>query len=99
MEREPLTRLSHQFRTLVMQLIKRGQDLGVIRTVLPDDLLFAWLFALDQASDQWLMSHWEQLDRAAIATLSGATVAAMSSALAPGGVPPSGRSSLCLSSL
>ena len=95
MEREPLTRLSHQFRTLVMQLIKRGQDLGVIRTDLPDDLLFA----LDQASDQWLMSHWEQLDRAAIATLSGATVAAMSSALAPGGVPPSGRSSLCLSSL
>lgn len=32
MEREPLTRLSHQIRTLVMRLIQRGQELGVIRT-------------------------------------------------------------------
>jgi AcrR family transcriptional regulator len=84
MEREPLARLSHQFTTLIRQLIKRGQDLGVIRTDLPDELLFAWLFALDQASDRWLMNHWEQMDREACATFSDATVAAMSRALAPG---------------
>ncbi len=94
MEREPLARLSQHFRTLVMRLIKRGQDLGVIRTDLPDDLLFAWLFALDQASDQWLMSHWEQMDRAAVEALSDHTVAAMRSALAPGVSQPSFGQSL-----
>jgi AcrR family transcriptional regulator len=83
-EREPLARLSHQFRTLVMQLIKRGQNLGVIRTDLPDDLLFTWLFALDRASDHWLMSHWEHLDREAVAQLSDHTVATTRNALAPG---------------
>jgi AcrR family transcriptional regulator len=83
-----LARLADQFRTLVMQLIKRGQEIGVIRTDLPDDLLFAWISALDQASDRWMMNHWEQMDRGAIATLSGATVAALSRALAPGAIPP-----------
>lgn len=83
-----LARLADQFRTLVMQLIKRGQEIGVIRTDQPDDLLFAWISALDQASDRWMMNHWEQMDRAAIATLSGATVAALSRALAPGAIPP-----------
>jgi AcrR family transcriptional regulator len=83
-----LARLADQFRTLVMQLLKRGQEIGVIRTDLPDDLLFAWISALDQASDRWMMNHWEQMDRAAIATLSGATVAALSRALAPGAIPP-----------
>jgi hypothetical protein len=67
-----------------MQLIKRGQELGVIRADLPDDLLFAWLNALDQASDQWLMSHWEQMDREARAAFSDTTVAVISNALAPG---------------
>jgi AcrR family transcriptional regulator len=93
MEREPLARLSHQITTLVRQLIKRGQDLGVIRTDLPDDLLSAWMFALDQASDQWLMSHWEQMDRAAVSALSDHTVAAMRDALIPGSTSPGGRSS------
>lgn len=83
MKREPLARLVHQFKTLVMQLIKRGQNLGVIRTDLPDDLLFTWLFALDQASDHWLISHWEQVDREALVQLSDHTVAATRNALAP----------------
>ena len=87
-EREPLARLWQQFNTLVMQLIKRGQELGVIRADLPDDLLSTWIFALDQASDQWLMSHWEQMDRQACAAFSGTTVAALSQALAPGASPP-----------
>jgi AcrR family transcriptional regulator len=43
--------------------------------------------ALDEASDQWLMSHWEQMDRAEVSALSDATVDAMSKALAPGTIP------------
>jgi AcrR family transcriptional regulator len=94
MEREALARLSHQITTLVRQLIKRGQDLEVIRADLPDDLLFMWLFALDQASDQWLMSHWQQMDRTAVAPLSDQTVAAMRGALAKVSTPPDALSSL-----
>lgn len=92
--REPLASLTQQITALVRRLIKRGQDLGVIRTDLPDDLLFAWMFALDQASDQWLMNHWEQIDRQACVTVSDHTVAAMQSALASRGIPPGDRSSL-----
>jgi hypothetical protein len=40
LERDALARLAQQFRTLVMGLITRGQDIGVIRADLPDDLLF-----------------------------------------------------------
>ena len=83
MEREPLIRLSHQIRTLVMRLIQRGQELGVIRTDLPEELLFAWLHALDHASAHWLMGHWARLDRAEIVRVSDQTVAAMSKAVAP----------------
>jgi hypothetical protein len=39
MECEPLTRLSQQLKTLVMQLIKRGQEFGMIRMDLPAELL------------------------------------------------------------
>ncbi len=83
MEREPLASLARQIRTLVMRLIQRGQELGVIRTDVPEELLFAWLHALDHASDAWLMDHWEHLDRADLARVSDQTVAAMSKAMAP----------------
>jgi AcrR family transcriptional regulator len=92
-EREPLASLAQQFKTLVIQMIKRGQELGVIRADVPDDLLFAWLFALDQASDQWLMSHWEQMEREARVAFSDMTVAVISNALAPGASQASRRHS------
>jgi AcrR family transcriptional regulator len=81
MEREPLASLAYRISTLVMRMIQRGQELGVIRADLPDELLFAWLHALDHASDRWLMDHWESLDRTAVARISDQTVAAMSKAV------------------
>jgi len=87
LEREQLAHLAQQARTLILQFITHGQHLGVIRTDLQDELLFAWFMALDEASDQWLMSHWEQMDRAEVSALSDATVDAMSKALAPGTIP------------
>jgi AcrR family transcriptional regulator len=84
MEREPLASLARQFRSHVMRLIKRGQEIGVIRTDVPDDLLLAWLLALDQASDHWLVNHWEDLDRDTVAQVSDQTIAALSRAFASG---------------
>jgi AcrR family transcriptional regulator len=83
MEREPLASHVRQFRGYVMRLIKRGQEIGVIRTDMPDDLLLAWLLALDQASDHWLVNQWEHLDRDAVAQVSDQTIAALSRAFAP----------------
>lgn len=83
-EREPLASLSRRMRQQVAGLIQRGQELGVVRTDLPDDLILAWLLALDQASDRWLMGRWEGMDRAAVALASDQLVAALRSALAPG---------------
>ena len=60
-----------------MNMVQRGQELGVIRTDLPEDLIFGWLAALDDGSDHWLLAHWSKLDREAIAHLSDQTVDGM----------------------
>lgn len=82
LEREPLASFARQLIAWVMTMVKRGQEVGVIRTDIPGELIFAWLQALDEASDQWLLAHWKDLDRAAIAQVSDQTVDAMRRALA-----------------
>ena len=54
----------------------------MIRTDLPEQLIFAWLQALDDASDHWLLAHWSKLDREVIAHISDQTVDGMRRALA-----------------
>jgi len=83
LEREPLAALARRLRTWVMAILKQGQAVGAIRIDLSYDLIFAWLQALDSASDHWLVAHWQQLDREAIARISDQTVDAMRRALAP----------------
>ena len=83
LEREPLATLARQLKMLVMKLIKRGQEIGVIRTDIPDELIFAWMGALDDASDHWLLTKWKNLDREAIGHISDQTVDAMRRVLAP----------------
>jgi hypothetical protein len=90
-EREPLATLTQQIRALVFRLIARGQELGMIRTDLPEELLFAWMQALDRASDRWLLAHWVNLDRATVARVSDETVAAMRRVLAPLAGRPGGE--------
>ncbi len=82
-EQEPLAAIIQQINSLTMSLIKRGQEIGVIRTDVPDELLFTWLLALDQASDSWLMKHWEHIDRATVVQISDQTVAALRGAFDP----------------
>lgn len=45
---------------LVTTIVHRGQALGVVRNDLPDDLLLALLIGFDDASDDWLMHHWDK---------------------------------------
>jgi len=90
LEREPLASFARQLIAWVMTIVKRGQEVGVIRTDIPGELIFAWLQALDEASDQWLLAHWKDLDRAAIARVSDQTVDAMRRALAADAVHDGG---------
>lgn len=83
LERQPLAALASQIQMWVTNIIKRGQELGMIRRDLPDELLLAWMEALDDASDRWLLLHWHELDRAAIAHYSDQAVEAMKRAVSP----------------
>jgi AcrR family transcriptional regulator len=82
LQREPLTTFARQIKTWIMNIVKRGQELGVIRTDMPDDLIFSWLQGLDDASDHWLLAHWLHLDHETIAHISDQTVDGMRRALA-----------------
>jgi AcrR family transcriptional regulator len=82
LQREPLASFARQVRTWIMGIVQRGQELGVIRADMPEHLIFAWLQALDDASDHWLLAHWSTLDREAIAHISDQTVDGMRRALA-----------------
>jgi AcrR family transcriptional regulator len=83
LEREPLATLAQQLQAWVKAIVKRGQALGVIRIDLADDLIFAWLQALDGASDTWLLARWSQLDVEMIAAISDQTVEAMRRVMMP----------------
>lgn len=81
--REPLATFAARLNAWVLAIVKRGQEVGVITTAVADDLLFAWLDAIDEASDRWLLAHWDQLNRDGIAQISDQTVGAMQRMLAP----------------
>ncbi len=51
-----------QVMGMLSAFVNRGQELGVLRTDLPDDLLLHIISGLDNASDSWLIEHWDELD-------------------------------------
>lgn len=59
--RGPLAELWEQAQFLLVQLLQRGRELGVIRADLPEDLLLSLIIAVDDAHDRWLYAHWEDL--------------------------------------
>lgn len=61
-----LTETFGQLRALLERMIAQGQELGVIRTDLPADLLLNMFMAVDDALDQWLLANWSELTTAEI---------------------------------
>ena len=59
-----LTDYMTQLMTWLAAIVNRGQMMGLIRVDLPNDLLYAIVSGFDQVSDEWLLRHWTQLDRA-----------------------------------
>lgn len=57
---EPLAQLLQQAHLLLVQLLRHGRELGVVRDDLPQELLLALVVAVDDAHDQWLYTHWSE---------------------------------------
>ena len=87
LQREPLAQLARSLAKYMMTgigtTITRGQELGLIRRDLPNELLMAWFRAIDGASDDWLLAHMDQLDQEAITHIARQTIATIRQALSP----------------
>lgn len=46
-------------------VLERGQELGVVRTDLPQSLMIDYAMALGEAGDRWIIMHWDEMDDAA----------------------------------
>lgn len=70
-------------RAFQKALLRRGQELGVVRTDLPEDLLISILTGLDNAADHWLADHWETLGFDEVARLAQRVLETIRRMLAP----------------
>ncbi len=57
----PLSHLIEAGDRWFLTFIQRGQEVGVVRTDLPVDLLLAWLWSLDEAIDRWIADHFQSI--------------------------------------
>ncbi len=53
----PLAEMGQAIVTLLGNLMGRGQELGLVRTDLPQDLLVALVMAVDETHDRWLLAQ------------------------------------------
>lgn len=58
-----------KLRGWMVKMLHRGQQLGVVRADMPDELLLAMLNGMDRGSDDWFIEHWDTLTRDEIAAL------------------------------
>lgn len=78
-----LQQFVEQLEHTLTALVQRGQELGVIRTDLPDDLLLKVFVAVDDATDQWLLANWEALEHAELEALVRRVMLGLGRFLAP----------------
>lgn len=65
----PLREYTGRLERYTAELLRRGQEVGAVRTDLPVELLAHLLTGLGEALDRWLFARWEQLDAAELAAL------------------------------
>jgi len=60
----PTSRIFHTARHWVEAIIARGQELGVVRSDLPNTLLVDSAMALLESLDRWVVTHWREMTEA-----------------------------------
>lgn len=81
----PLVEFANQYLAILARLLKRGQELGVVRTDLPDDLLMAWVRGLDDANDRWVLDHWNDFTRETLTEAADRVVDGLQRLISPSG--------------
>lgn len=72
--REATGRVLEGTRDLAAGLLRRGQELGTVRTDLPLDLLVEVYMAMDQAGDRWMLERFDAWDDTELAHIMDARV-------------------------
>ena len=67
--REALAEKFAEVRQWQAGLIRRGQDVGAVRSDMPPELLQAMLAGADEAGDRWFVDNWDRLEEAEIERL------------------------------
>ncbi len=57
----PMKRSYEMFLRWADTAVRRGQDLGVVRTDLPQTMLIDSVMALGEALDHWVVEHWDEM--------------------------------------
>ena len=65
---ERLAAFSAEMQTMLRSLLSQGQSLGLIRTDLADDFLYALVLGIDEAHDHWLLPQWPEMNAADVET-------------------------------
>jgi AcrR family transcriptional regulator len=73
-------------RAFLLAVLRRGQELGTVRTDLPEDLLVVMLTAADTAADHWMVDHWDELGAEEAERIARTVFEAVRALLSP--VPP-----------
>lgn len=68
---------------MLESILRQGMALGVVRTDLPDALLFRLVAALDDAHDKWLLSQLSNLNHEELKAAAGQMVGLLQQLLAP----------------
>ncbi len=55
-------RLYGAARSFVETVLLRGQELGVVRTDLPQSLMIDCAMSLGEAVDGWMLTHWDEME-------------------------------------
>jgi AcrR family transcriptional regulator len=58
---EVLAAFVSEMMAWLLAFLKKGQALGIVRKDLPDDLMLDLFLAIDQAHDNWLLAHQDEL--------------------------------------
>jgi len=74
---------SQDVEGLLESILRQGMALGVVRTDLPDDLLFSLVVALDEAHDKWLLSHMSTMNQTELQAAAAQMVALLQQLLTP----------------
>jgi AcrR family transcriptional regulator len=86
--REALAEKFAEARQWQAELIRRGQNVGAVRTDLPAELLQALLVGADEAGDRWFVDNWDRFDEGEIERLFEETFAIFRRMLES---PPTGK--------